>query len=567
MKKYIIYIILLIAGIVIGKFVFSDATTEIHTHETTAKTSMWTCSMHPQIMLPEAGDCPICGMDLIPAKKSSTELSSDQFRMSENAMALANIVTSKVSEGNSTDKSLQLTGTIEANEKTNAIQTAHFGGRIEKLYVNITGEEVRKGQRIALIYSPELVTTQQELITAMRMKASQPALYKAVRNKLKLWKLSEAQIQQIETSQKISTQFPIYASVSGVVTEKMIAEGNHIMEGGALFKVSNLNTVWASFDAYEKQLSSLKKGDEIMITTNARPNEKIPAKITFIDPVLNTATRTVAVKVELNNSDGKLKPGMFVTGILENTAAKSTVITIPRSAVLWTGKRSIVYIKTFADEPTFEAREVTLGDATSESYEVISGLDTEDEIVTNGTFTVDAAAQLQGKKSMMNVSKKTKNQEKPVKMEFDAAFEKAFQPSIKAYLELKDALVQSDIKLSVEKSEVFRKALEQLTIPQRDASNMYWSIMYKTSKGIHKDVTIEKQREKFRIISNHIIEMVQNFDTLEQQLTVQFCPMANNDKGAYWLSNEEKIRNPYFGDMMLTCGEVKQVLGKSNFND
>jgi Cu(I)/Ag(I) efflux system membrane fusion protein len=146
-------------------------------------------------------------------------------------------------------------------------------------------------------------------------------------------------------------------------------------------------------------------------------------------------------------------------------------------------------------------------------------------------------------------------------MAFDAAFEKAFQPSIKAYLELKDALVQSDTKLANVKSEAFRNALELLTIPQRDASNMYWSLLHKASKGINKDVTIEKQRESFRIISNHMIEMIQNFDTLDQQLTVQFCPMANNDKGAYWLSNEEKIRNPYFGDMMLTCGEVKQRLG------
>ncbi|MBC8757104.1 efflux RND transporter periplasmic adaptor subunit [Kordia sp. YSTF-M3] len=560
MKKYIIYIVLIVVGIVIGKFVFSGETAETHTHETTAEASKWTCSMHPQIMLTEAGDCPICGMDLIPMEESSTKLSSDQFRMSKNAMALANIETTKISEGTAADTAMKLTGTIEANEKTNAIQTAHFGGRIEKLYVNITGEEVRKGQRIALIYSPELVTTQQELITAIRMKESQPALYKAVRNKLKLWKLSEAQIQQIETSQKVSSQFPIYASVSGVVTEKMVSEGNHIMEGGALFKVSNLNTVWASFDAYEKQLSSLKKGDEITITTNANPNEKISAKITFIDPVLNTATRTVSVKVELNNRDGKLKPGMFVTGLLATNTAKSTVLTIPKSAILWTGKRSIVYVKTSANEPVFEAREITLGTAIADNYEVVSGLTAEDEIVTNGTFTVDAAAQLQGKKSMMNARKETSTKKEPTKLEFDAAFEKSFQASIKAYVELKDALVQSDVKLAAAKSEAFRKALELLTIPQRDASNMYWSMLHKTSKGINKDVTIEKQREKFRIISNHIIEMVQNFDTLDQQLTVQFCPMANNDKGAYWLSTEEKIRNPYFGDMMLTCGEVKQVL-------
>lgn len=565
MKKYIIYIVLLIAGIAIGKFALSGESTHEHSHteEATAKSTTWTCSMHPQIQQPEPGDCPICGMDLIPAQETTTELSSNQFRMTENAIALANIQTIKVSEGTSEGSALQLTGTIEANEKTNATQTAHFGGRIEKLYVNVTGEEVRKGQRIALIYSPELVTTQQELITAMRMKESQPALYKAVRNKLKLWKLTEAQIQQIETSRKAVSQFPIYASVSGVVTEKMVEEGNHVMEGGALFKVSNLKTVWASFDAYENQLSSLKEGDNISVTTNANPNEKISAKITFIDPVLNAKTRTVAVKVELNNSTKNLKPGMFVTGTLESTKKQSTAIRIPKAAILWTGKRSVVYVKTSANEPVFEAREVTLGNATVDQYEVLSGLAADDEIVSNGAFTVDAAAQLQGKKSMMNSNSPsyTSTQANATKkMEFDTELEKSFQSTLKAYIELKDAFVKSDTALTAEKSKAFRSALEKLTSSQRETLNTYWSVLHKTSKSINTNTTLEHQRKSFQIISNHIIAILENFKSLDQELTVQFCPMADNDKGAYWLSNETQIRNPYFGDAMLTCGEVKRVL-------
>ena len=251
---------------------------------------------------------------------------------------------------------------------------------------------------------------------------------------------------------------------------------------------------------------------------------------------------------------------MFGTGTLEDNSTKSSGVTIPKSAVLWTGKRSIVYVKTSKDEPVFEAREITLGNTTGDRFEVISGLTLEDEIVTNGTFTVDAAAQLQGKKSMMNVGKEAKNQEKPVKMEFDTAFEKAFQPSIKAYLALKDAFVQSDVALVAEKSEAFRNALEQMSVSQREASNSYWSVLHKTSKSIHENVSIEQQRKSFQVLSNHIIEIVENFDNLEQRLTVQFCPMANNDKGAYWLSSEEKIRNPYYGEMMLTCGSVTKVL-------
>lgn len=561
MKKYVLYIIILIVGIVVGKFALSGEATKDHSHteETTAKNTMWTCSMHPQIMQPEAGDCPICGMDLIPAKETSNELSPNQFRMTENAIALANIETTKVSEGTTNSTTLKLTGTIEANEKTNATQTAHFGGRIEKLFVNFTGEEVRKGQRIALIYSPELVTTQQELLTAMRMKASQPELYKAVRNKLKLWKLTEAQIQQLETSQKVSTQFPIYASVSGVVTEKLVEEGNHVMEGGALFKVSNLNTVWASFDAYENQVGNLKKGDAITVSTNANPNEQIKETIAFVDPVLNVKTRTLSVKVEMNNRDKNLKPGMFVTGVLSTEVSKSATLLIPKSAVLWTGKRSLVYVKK-ENEPVFEAREITLGSQNIENYEVLSGLNASDEIVTNGAFTVDAAAQLQGKKSMMHRDDSSKNIQKKA-VQLDATFEKAFQPSINAYLELKDAFVQSDKKLASEKSETFRKALEQLTVPQRNQPDFMWAVLHKTSKGINNNVSIEKQRQNFQIISDNMITLLKNFKTLNQQITIQFCPMADTNKGAYWMSSETNIKNPYFGDAMLTCGSVTQVLG------
>ncbi|WP_420572916.1 efflux RND transporter periplasmic adaptor subunit [Kordia sp.] len=560
MKKYVIYIILVIVGIAIGKIAFTKKVCGTDTSEAIAETTMWTCSMHPQIMLPEPGDCPICGMDLIPAQENDSELSANQFRMTENAIALANIETTKISEGNTSNTALKLTGTIEANEKTNAIQTAHFGGRIEKLYVNITGEEVRAGQRIALIYSPELVTTQQELLTASRMKESQPALYKAVRNKLKLWKLSESQIQQIENSKQVITKFPIYASVSGVVTEKMVEEGNHVMEGGALFKVSNLNSVWASFDAYEKQLASLKKGDNIIITTNANPNEQIPAKISFIDPVLDTKTRTVAVKVALNNRDKNLKPGMFVTGVLDKKVSKSDILTIPKSAVLWTGKRSLVYVKKSTNEPIFEAREVTLGNITGDYYEVVSGINSEDEVVTNGAFTVDAAAQLLGKKSMMSASKETKVSTSK-NLTLNAAFQKAFQPSIKAYLALKNALVKSDVKLAAEKSKAFREAMEKLTVSQRKEADLYWTVLHKTSKSINKNTPIERHRKSFQVISNHIIELLENFTQLDQKLTVQFCPMADNNKGAYWLSDSTQIRNPYFGEAMLTCGSVTRELG------
>lgn len=390
-----------------GSVFFGNSTTSenSHNHQPSKKENqLWTCSMHPQIMQPESGDCPICGMDLIPAETSADGLQANQFKMSENALALANIETTVINSKSSKENGIVLSGKIVENEKTTAIQTAHFEGRLEKLFISSTGEKIHQGQRLALIYSPQLVIAQKELLSAAEFKSKDQSLYNAVRNKLKLWKLSEKQIDEIEASKTITTNFPIYANVSGIVTKKMVEEGTYLKGGQPLLMISNLNTVWADFDVYEKQLSSINKGDKISIATHANPNNEIKATITFIDPILNTSTRTVVARAKLNNKNGDLKPGMFINGTLTgkstNKQHNSTII-IPKTAVLWTGKRSVVYVKK-QKEPIFELRNVTLGNEIGSSYEILEGLSSNEEIVTNGTFTVDAAAQLQGKKSMMS---------------------------------------------------------------------------------------------------------------------------------------------------------------------
>ena len=407
MKKYIIYIGILVIGLILGGLLFGGSSTneETHNHSETAEANqMWTCSMHPQIMLPEEGDCPICGMDLIPTGTGSVGLAIDQFKLTKNAMALANIQTSivgnKITEN---DNKITLSGKITENEDKTATQPAHFDGRIEKLFVKSLGERVKMGQAIAQVYSPEIVAAQQELITSYRIRKSQPQLYEAVRNKFKNWKIHDSQLSEIETTGQVKTAFTIYSHVSGVVAEIFVNEGAHIMDGHAIFKVANLNTVWAEFDAYENQISQFKKGQKITITTNAYANKVFNAKVSFIDPILDTKTRTVKLRAVLDNKNDAFKPGMFVEGKIEGIkSSKEQTLIIPSTSILWTGERSVVYLKTSPIEPIFEMREVTLGNKIGENYEVLIGLNNGDEIVTNGTFTVDAAAQLQGKKSMMN---------------------------------------------------------------------------------------------------------------------------------------------------------------------
>ena len=225
MKKYSLYLGILAIGLLIGWFLFRGNSSQVEEHDHSKEmvsNQMWTCSMHPQIMQPEAADCPICGMDLIPAEARADGLAADEFKLTKNAMKLANIQTTIVTDTIESEHSIILSGKIVENEKKNAIQVSYFSGRIEKLFINFTGEKIRKGQQLATIYSPELFAAQQELLTTVKLKESQPKLYDAVRNKLKLWKISDAQINNIESSGKVIENFPVYATVSGTVTEKMI---------------------------------------------------------------------------------------------------------------------------------------------------------------------------------------------------------------------------------------------------------------------------------------------------------------------------------------------------------
>jgi len=476
MKKYSIYAALLAVGLLVGWMLFGGTKSEEKEHDHTeqeARNQKWTCSMHPQIVQPEAGDCPICGMDLIPAEVGAEGLAADQFKLTKNAMALANIQTSIVGNGASTNNTVKLSGKIVENEEANVVQVSYFSGRIEQLNISSTGERIQKGQLLATIYSPELYTAQQELITAASLKESQAKLYQAVRNKLKLWKLSESQINQIEKTGKVKENFPVYATVSGTVTEKLAEQGDYLQQGQPLLKIANLSSVWANFDVYENQINLFKKGQEVSVIANSDPNKKYKATVDFIDPTLDAKTRTVKLRVVLKNRNNRFKPGMFVEGYIKIIAAKKQPIVIPASAVLWTGKRSVVYLKANTNEPIFQMKEVLLGNRLGDQYEVIEGLFTGNEIVTNGTFTVDAAAQLQGKKSMMNKSGgkvmtgheghigMTKKADE-IKMNIDrvsvdSKFQKQLKEVFDQYIVLKDALIKEDAKTATVASSMMLK--------------------------------------------------------------------------------------------------------------
>jgi Cu(I)/Ag(I) efflux system membrane fusion protein len=406
-NKYVRYGLFAIGGIFVGWLFFhSPHKTEEkqQSMEQVANVTIWTCAMHPQIRMDHPGKCPICGMDLIPLSQASTaNIDPDAIRLTKEAAQLASVQTSIVTIQKPV-KEVRLYGKVQADERSIQSQVSHMPGRIEKLTVNFTGEKVNKGQPLAIIYSPELVTAQQELLEAIKTKQVQPEIYEAAKDKLRQWKLTDSQIADIENSGKVKEDFEILSNTNGVIIARRVNNGDHVDQGTILFDVTDLSHVWVMFDAYESDLPFIKTGDRLTFTIQALPGINFMGNVIFIDPVIDPVTRVAKVRVEINNESGRLKPEMFATGIVKaNLDQYRNKLVIPRSSVLWTGTRSIVYIKQpDIDEPVFKMREIELGPSLGNSYIVVNGLDEGEEIVTNGTFSVDAAAQLEGKPSMMN---------------------------------------------------------------------------------------------------------------------------------------------------------------------
>ena len=587
-KTIIIALSTLAIGLLLGWLIFggSSESKKDEEHQLTTEVAgktVWTCSMHPQIRKSEPGDCPICGMDLIPLDNEQDEqLDPMAISMSATAMQLANISSAIVGKMDPIKK-VRLNGKVQEDERLVFSQSSHIPGRIEKLMVNFTGEFVRKGQAIAYIYSPDLVTAQEELFEAQKIKDTQPQLFNSAKEKLKNWKLSDSQVEQILKAGTPKEEFAVQADVSGYVTEKMVNLGDYIRKGEAIYEIADLSKVWVMFDVYESDMPWINKGDQVQFTVQSLPGQTFESKISFLDPVIDPKTRVAKARVEVPNKDNQLKPEMFASGTVEATLPKkSNNIVVPKTAVMWTGKRSVVYVKnTTGSGVSFMMRNVVLGPGLGDSFIVESGLEEGEEIAVNGTFSIDAAAQLAGKPSMMNPeggpamtghnhggtevpasSAKVKKMEtKSVAISQKA--KEALQSVYTEYFKFKDALTADEFDQAQKAASDLKTTLDKVNMSAfTGESHNTWMSYSSDLKNALQHVqhlkTIEELRTTFQRVSEGMIAMTKAFKPMDQTLYVQFCPMADENKGANWLSNEEEIRNPYFGESMLTCGEVQE---------
>jgi len=594
-KFYLVGFALLILGGCLGWFLKSSAklvetADNIHDEEYVMSdntSEIWTCSMHPQIRQNEPSICPICEMDLIELDDSLDNSDPKKLRMSKNSVKLAQIETFKVGESlvdeniesghSAATFTVQVDGTVEMDERTIKTQTVHVKGRIEEMVVTFEGQYINKGQKIATIFSTELLAASQELITAADYDKHVDGLKEAAVQKLKNWKISDSQIQEILFSRKPIETIAIYADHSGYVLSKKAAQGDYLGQGQAMYTIGSTSNVWLIFNVFESDLGQIKKGDKIKFTTPAVPNRVFDAVVDYIDPLLNTASRTATIRSNMRNSNNILKPGMLLQGSINTTKAKnrsneikdSTIdITIPNSALLWTGKRSVVYVQLpDLEVPTYEFREVEIGQRNSNFTTILSGLANGEEVVSNGAFSVDAAAQLNNNFSMINRDVKINNDENAdsvpdFTIETSKEFRILLDQAIVAYLELKNAFVATDFDAVSKSVSVLLNELDQIDMRLLEGeSHVYWmeqsSALKSHAENIAQASGIESRRKQFDFLSTAMINSIKSFGTIDKTYYVQYCPMANDNHGADWISADESIRNPYFGDKMMKCGSVK----------
>lgn len=512
-------IILFIAVFLLGFWANSgptsgDASKMDHSsHASETSETIWTCSMHPQIQLPEPGPCPLCGMDLIPMEKEKVtsttlakkkpkyacsmfctpsmdepgkcpicgmdmvEVSDDMgssgmgamnrptLTLSPAAAKLAEIRVAPV-ERKFVSAQVRMVGKVVVDETRLGYITAWIPGRLDRLYADYTGMTVQKGEHLAEYYSPQLYSTQEELIQAIRstkdlahsdiagLRNSAQASVEDVRERLRLWGMTPQQIADIEKRGKPSDHMTFHAPIGGVIIHKDAVEGMYVKTGTRIYTIADLSKIWVKLDAYESDLVWVRYGQNISFTTDAYPGETFHGQIAFIDPVINPKTRTVKVRVNVDNADGRLKPNMLVRAIAQSMVAGSgkvmdpklagkwmcsmhpeivsdhagecdlcgmflktteelgyvsidadnqvAPLVIPASAPLITGKRAVVYVA-LPDKPgTYEGRQVVLGPRAGDYYLVKEGLAEGDMVVVNGNFKIDSAMQIRALPSMMN---------------------------------------------------------------------------------------------------------------------------------------------------------------------
>lgn len=558
----------------------------------------WTCSMHPQIQLPNPGQCPICGMDLIPLVTSGSDSDGPRtLRLSAGAQAIAEIQTSPV-EHREVETTLRMVGKLEADESRIREIAAWVPGRIDRLYIDYTGVQVRKGQKLFDLYSPDLYSAQEELLQAIRAsgelrksglestRRSASRTIEASREKLRLWGLTADQINAVETSGAPAEHVTIVAPISGTVLHKDALEGSYVKTGTHVYAIADLSVLWLKLDVYESDIARLALGQDVNFTTDTFPGEKFAGTVSFIDPVLDQRSRSVKVRVDVKNADGRLKPGMFARAVVHadvRTPDGNVPLVIPKSAPLVTGTRAVVYIADAQEPGLYHGREIVLGPEAGDYVVVREGLEAGETIVSHGSFKIDSALQILAKSSMMNPrgggpapghnhggATPASSSEQGAPPEPIAGVPHEFRVQmdemLALYFDLSTALSQDDLEKAKKAAGGLPEAIKRPAhslLPA--AGHAPWGQaqdeLTAAASAIASADDITDARNAFYELSVTALRTVRLFRASgNSPVFVYHCPMAIGGAGANWLQLKEGTENPYYGSKMFNCGSQTEAL-------
>jgi Cu(I)/Ag(I) efflux system membrane fusion protein len=567
-KTGIAVFVALVVGLFVGHL-FGRGGAGGHTEANGSESSVWSCSMHPQIQLPEPGPCPLCGMDLIPLTETdSAGLTDRQIRLSPYAQKLAEVQVTPVVRRIMAQE-VRMVGKVEYDETRVKTITAWVPGRLDRLYVDYTGVSVTEGDHLVHLYSPDLIAAQEELIQVVKTSAQMGeggveivrertrALVETSREKLRLLGVTDDQIEGIEEKGKPDTHLTVYSPISGIVVRKQATEGMYVKTGTPIYEIADLSIVWVKLDAYESDLRWLHYGQEVRFETEAYSGEPFAGRIAFIDPILDPQTRTVKVRVNVPNAAGRLKPGMFVRAVVEAATiddgrvyapelagmyispmhpeiiksgpgtcdvcgmdlvpieeygfataetGREAPLVIPASAPLLTGKRAVVYLKVDHEDGIYEGREVILGPRTGDHYIVLDGLNEGDLVVYNGAFKIDSAIQILARPSMMNPVEEKVESPPLVSHDSPDAFRTQLTALFAAYFDLQEALARDRLHPAHDAAAVLKDAVDQTT-PEivHETWKEVLPALQQSIEDIHSAGDFVGARKAFEVLSNAMI--------------------------------------------------------------
>lgn len=360
--------------------------------QTAAKQAVYYCPMHPQVTSNKAGSvCPICQMDLVlKGDDNAVNNAANLIKLSEGKQILANVITLKITKEKLL-KEIRSFGTIDFAEPNKRSITARFNGRIEKLYINKVGDIVKEGTPLFDIYSPDLVQAQNEFLISNGNPAN-TAFAAQTEKKLLLLGFTKEQVNELQKSKEVKTLFTYHSPFAGTVLEKKLQEGTYVNEGNSLYEIADLSTVWNISEVFTEDLSYIRKGMQIKITSNSYPNEPFNGIVDFIYPTADQQNKTVKVRTVVNNSGFKLRPNIYTEASFKFDLG--SLVSVPVEAVIMTGQKNIVWVKKSMNE--FELREIKLGAKVGNKYQVINGLQEGEEIAATGGYLIDSENQLKG---------------------------------------------------------------------------------------------------------------------------------------------------------------------------